>query len=137
MTKSKILTISSDRAMLKLIHENLDESDYQVVNTQYTKEGLSAILEEERPDLIILDIMMPGQDGIGVCLYIRQLTQVPVIMLSVWRAEEGKIRGLDLSAENYLTEPFGKDELNTKIKQALQLCSTFKYPSPNIRLSTR
>ncbi|MFC2066081.1 response regulator [Chloroflexota bacterium] len=100
MAKSKILIISSDGVMSKLIHENLGKGDYHVASTQYIKEELGTILKEESPDLIILDIMMPGQDGIGVCLYIRQLTQVPIIMLSVWGAGEGKIRGLDLSAED-------------------------------------
>ena len=120
MSKSKILTISSDPAMLRLLQQNLSDNDYQITNAQHTKEKLSTVLEEEHPDLIILDIMMPGQDGIKVCLYIRQLSSAPIIMLSTWEAGESKVRGLDLNSNNYLTEPFGIDVLNAWIKELLQ-----------------
>ena len=77
------------------------------------------MLDEELPDLIIVDIMMPSLDGLGICLYIRQWSQVPIMMLSTWGTEEGKIRGLDLSSDSYLTKPFGIDELKVRIKEAL------------------
>ena len=123
MSKSKILTISSDPAIQRLLQQNLSDNDYQITSIQYTREKLSTVLEEEHPDLIILDIMMPGQDGIKVCLYIRQLSSAPIIMLSTWKAGEGKVRGLDLNSNNYLTEPFGIDVLNAWIKELLQSSS--------------
>jgi len=59
---------------------------------------------------------MPNLDGIGVCLQLRQWTQLPIMMLSTWGAEEGKVRGLNLGSNSYLTESFGIDELRTRIE---------------------
>ena len=118
--KPKILVISIDSAMQRFLTQNLDENDYQVVNTQHTGEKLKANLEEEYPDVVILDIMMPSLDGLKICLRIRQWSQVPIIMLSAWGAGGDKVRGLNLSADTYLTEPFGLNELTARINIALQ-----------------
>ena len=120
MAKNKILVISGDPVMLGFLQLNLRESEYQVVSTQRTGEELGAVLDEELPNLVILDIMMPDLDGIEVCLRIRQWSQVPILMLSAWGAGQDKVRGLDLSADSYLTEPFGIDELRAQIKETLQ-----------------
>ena len=120
MAKNKILVISGDPVMLGFLQLNLRESEYQVVSTQRTGEELGAVLDEELPNLVILDIMMPGLDGIEVCLRIRQWSQVPILMLSAWGAGQDQVRGLDLSADSYLTEPFGIDELKVQIKETLE-----------------
>ena len=120
MAKVKTLVISSDPELLRFLQQNLTESNHQVTSVQRTGEELRAVLDEELPDLVILDIMMPGLDGIEVCLAIRQWCQIPIIMLSAWGAGEGKVRGLNLSAESYLTEPFGADELRSRITDSFQ-----------------
>ena len=133
MAKIKILVISSDPVMLRFLQQNLSESDYQVASTKHDKEELRAILDKELPDLVILDIMMPNLDGIEVCLRIRQWSQAPIMMLSAWGTGEGKVRGLDLSADSYLTEPFGIDELMARIKEVLR-CN---FVAMNLLLNSR
>ena len=118
--KTKTLVISSDSVMLRFLQQNLKESYYQIVSTQHSGEELRAIVAQELPDIVILDIMMPNLDGIEVCLRLRQWSQVPIMMLSAWGAGEDNVRGLDLSADSYLTEPFGIDEVMERITETLQ-----------------
>jgi DNA-binding response OmpR family regulator len=118
-TKNKILTISNDQALLQLIEE-LNDGNYEIASTQQTGLSLREVLGRELPDFIILDIMMPTLDGIGICLKLRQWTQVPIMMLSTWGTSNGMVRGLNLSSDSYLTEPFGVDILREKIHRTLQ-----------------
>ena len=120
MLKIKVLAISSDPVMLRFLQHNLNDGHYQLVNTQHTGEELEAVLDKELPGFIILDIMMPNLGGIEICLRLRQWFQVPILMLSAWGAGEGKVRGLDLIADSYLTEPFGIDEVLKRMNKALQ-----------------
>ena len=99
---------------------NLGGDDYEVLVTPRTGMELRPVLEKESPDLVILDIRMPDLDGIEVCLRIRQWSLVPIIMLSTWGVDRGKVRGLNLSDETYLTPPFGMDELKTRINEVLK-----------------
>ena len=91
-----------------------------VSRTGYTGEELRAVLAAERPDLIIVDIMMPDLDGIEVCLHLRQWSDVPIIMRRAWGAGGDMGSTRDMRADCYLTEPFGIDELRTRINEALQ-----------------
>ena len=92
MSKTKILTISSNPAMLRFLNKELSNGDYEIASTEYNQDELKNVLDEELPELMIIDIMMPSLDGIGICLYIRQWSKVPIMMLSTWGAEEGKVR---------------------------------------------
>ena len=118
--KTKIMIISSDSAMLRFFEQNLNGNDWDVVSTQHAGEEIGTVLNNELPDLLILDIMMPSLDGIEVCLRLRQLSEVPIMMLSAWGAGIGMVRGLDLGAESYLTEPFGIDEVRARINETLR-----------------
>ena len=120
ISKTKILAVGSDPELLGLLQQELNNDGYEVVSTQDTGAGLRDELHEEHPDFIILDIMMPNLDGIGICLHLRQWTQVPIMMLSTWGTLDGMVRGLDLGAESYLTEPFGIDELKTQINETIK-----------------
>ncbi len=120
ISKTKILAVGSDPELLGLLQQELNNNGYEVVSTQDTGAGLRDELHEEHPDFIILDVMMPNLDGIGICLNLRQWTQVPIMMLSTWGTLDGMVRGLDLSAESYLTEPFGTDELKAQIQETLK-----------------
>jgi len=137
MAKTKILAVGNDPALLGLLQKELNDADYEVVSTQDTGAGLRDELHQENPDFIILDIMMPNLDGIGICLQLRQWTQLPIMMLSTWGAEEGKVRGLNLGSNSYLTESFGIDKLRTRINETLQRnFATMKSTLTNIRSST-
>ncbi len=118
--KVKTLVISNDQAMLTFLQQNLSENDYHLTSTQQTDEELKGVLDKELPDLVIMDVIMPDLDGIEICLRVRQWCQAPIMMLSAWGAGEGNIRGLDLGADSYLTEPFGIDELMARITETLQ-----------------
>jgi two-component system KDP operon response regulator KdpE len=118
--KTKILAISSDPTLLRLLQQEFSDGDYEIASTQHNGNGLRDMLCRELPDFIILDIMMPTLDGIGVCLHLRQFTQVPIMMLSTWGAEEGTVRGLNLGSNSYLSESFGTDELKARIKETLK-----------------
>ena len=131
--KTKILVVSSDRILLRLLQQELNNGDYTIADTQHNGDGLREVLHKELPAFIILDIMMPTLDGIGVCLHLRQFTQVPILMLSTWGAEEGMVRGLDLGSDDYLTEPFGINRLKMRISEIIQRNSAAKADSlPNI-----
>jgi DNA-binding response OmpR family regulator len=120
LTKTKILAIGSDPSLIKLLEEDLSDGDHKIASTQQTGIRLRSVLDAENPDFIILDIMMPNLDGIGICLQLRQWTQVPITMLSTWGTTDGMVRGLNLGSESYLTEPFGIDELKVQIKNTLK-----------------
>ena len=131
--KIKNLVISSDSVMLGFLPQGLEECGYQVATTQHTGEELKEVLDRELPDLVILDIMMPELDGIEIGLRIRRWSQVPILMLSTWGAGEGKVRGLDLIADTYLTEPFGIGGVMERVEQALQCNAAAVSLSSNVR----
>jgi len=120
LTKTKILTIGNDPKLQALLQQKLNDGVYEVASTQHTGINLKDVLDQEQPDFIILDIMMPTLDGIEVCLHLRQWTQVPIMMLSTWDTRDGMVRGLNLGSESYLTEPFGIDELKSRIKDTIK-----------------
>ena len=117
--RKKILIISDDTRLVGFLHDHLSVRDYQVSATGNSGEELKVILDSEIPDLVILDIVMPWMDGIELCLRIRQWCPVPVLMLSTWGATRGRVRGLDLGNESYLTEPFDRGGLMTRIESVL------------------
>lgn len=119
LSKNKILTISSDPVLVNILQRELDDGEFEIVNTQHTGSQLKDIIALEDADFIILDIMMPTLDGIGLCLQIRQWTQTPILMLTTWGTGDGKVRGLNLGSESYLTEPFDTDALKKRINLTL------------------
>jgi len=120
LSKTKILTVSSDPVLVNFLQQNLADGEYEIINTRHTDIRLKDVISSEQPEFIILDIMMPTLDGIGICLQLRQWTQLPVMMLSTWGTGDGSVRGLNLGAENYLTEPFTADTLKMRIEETLK-----------------
>jgi len=120
MTKKKVLVISDDPKLVGFLSHGLAECAYSVKNSDNIMgEDLEVVLDRELPDLVIMDIVMPGMDGIELCLRIRQWCPAPIIMLSTWGARKDTVRGLDLGAESYLTEPFDIAGLRERIEGAL------------------
>jgi two-component system alkaline phosphatase synthesis response regulator PhoP len=118
--KTKILTISRDHVMVTLLQQELNDGRFEIVNTERTGLPLRDVIEVERPSFIILDIVMPTLDGIGMCLQLRQWTQTPIMMLTTWNTGDGKVRGLNLGSDTYLTEPFSIDVLKARINDTLK-----------------
>jgi DNA-binding response OmpR family regulator len=135
IAKTKILTISRDPVLVSLLQQELNDGKYEIVNTQHGGVQLKDVLDAEQPEFIILDIVMPSLDGIGMCLQIRQWTQTPIMMLSTWDTGDGTVRGLNLGSDSYLTEPFGMDTLRTRIEDTLKRSIATIDPLSNMRIS--
>jgi len=114
-----ILIVDDEPRMTRFIRMNLELEGYRVVEAH---NGLDA-LEKARtdlPDLVILDVMMPELDGFDTLEMLREVSNVPVIMLTVRSDEEDKVRGLELGADDYVTKPFGARELASRVRAVLR-----------------
>jgi len=114
-----ILAVDDNPKMTRFIRMNLELEGYRVSEAT---SGLKALdrVREEIPDLVLLDVMMPEMDGFETLQRIREISNVPVIMLTVKNEEEDKVRGLELGADDYVTKPFSPRELSSRIKALLR-----------------
>jgi two-component system KDP operon response regulator KdpE len=112
-----ILVIDDEPQILRAMRTILTARQFRVTTAARGEDGL-AIAAVQRPDLIILDLSLPDLDGIEVCRQLREWTQVPIIVLSVRDSEKDKVMALDSGADDYLTKPFGIDELLARIRVA-------------------
>ena len=119
MKKTNIIVIDDEISILRYVSACLRKEGYQVVTANGGEEGL-LLVEEENPELIILDIMMPKMDGFEVCRRLREWIQAPIIMLSALGGESDKVRCLNLGADDYITKPFGTDELLARVRAVLR-----------------
>ncbi|HTY82364.1 MAG TPA: response regulator [Dehalococcoidales bacterium] len=120
ISKTRILSISRDPVLVSFLERELNGDEYEVFNTHREDVYLKDVIESEQPDFIVLDIIMPSLDGIGVCLQLRQWTQVPIMMLSTWGAGSGYVKALNLGADGYLSSQFGADVLKKRIEETLK-----------------
>ncbi len=116
--KSKVLVIDDDRSVLTLLSQYLANAGYQVSQAENGLEGLR-LLYQEQPDVIVLDLMMPRLDGWVTLSRIRELTDVPVLILSAKGEELDKLRGFRLGADDYVTKPFSFAELEARLQAIL------------------
>ena len=116
--KGKLLAIDDDHTLAEALRLYLSRCGYQVISAADGTEGLHK-LHSEKPDLVILDIVMPGMSGWDVCRRIRQVSPVPIIMLTARGQEMDKIMGLKLGADDYVTKPFSLRELEARIQAIL------------------
>ena len=119
MTKTRILVADDELSIIKFLRANLEARGYEVLAAIDGAEALQTF-EMELPDLVILDIMMPKIDGFEVCRQLREWSQVPIIMLSARGDVSDKVKCLDLGADDYITKPFGKDELIARVRAVLR-----------------
>jgi two-component system, OmpR family, KDP operon response regulator KdpE len=117
--KPHVLIVDDDMGITKLVAANLKARGFEVTPALNGEEAIAAV-EKEPFSLIILDIMMPKLDGFEVCRQIREWSKVPIIMLSARGDEKDKVKCLELGADDYLTKPFGVDELIARVKTALR-----------------
>lgn len=118
----KILVIDDDPGLVKMLEIFLRELGYTIFTAASTPEGLRVFFNE-RPDLILLDIMMPGMDGWEMASRVRELSDVPIIMLSAKDQEADKLRGFKLGVDDYVTKPFSPHELAARIEAVLHRAS--------------
>ena len=115
----KILVIDDDPSLVALLYHSLTDDGYEVYKAYDGQEGLRQIYNYQ-PDLIILDIVMPKLDGWQVCRRTREMSDVPIIMLTTRGKEEDVVRGLDYGADDYLSKPFSVKELLARVRAVLR-----------------
>ena len=117
--KGRILVVDDEPRYIRAIRVNLEASGYDVIAAG---DGATAVgrAASEEPDLILLDIMMPGMDGLTACRRIREFSVVPIIMLTALAEDKDKVMGLDVGADDYVTKPFSADELLARVRAALR-----------------
>ncbi|OGR93570.1 MAG: DNA-binding response regulator [Elusimicrobia bacterium RIFCSPLOWO2_01_FULL_59_12] len=126
MSKTRVLIIEDEKDILRLLKYNLEKEGYQVVSATDGASGLAAA-QKEKPDLLILDLMLPKLDGMEVCRTLRQESRVPILMLTAKKQEVDRILGLELGADDYVTKPFSIRELLARVKTILRRS---QRPSP-------
>src|SRR6266581_3962147 len=120
MTKAKRILLAEDEVALRdFVSRNLRARGFDVLEASNGLEAM-ALWERENPDLLILDIMMPRMDGLEVCKRVREHSGVPIIVLTALDAESDKVTALDLGADDYLTKPFGVEELLARVRAVLR-----------------
>src|SRR4249919_1266817 len=117
--KSRVLVVDDEPQITRVLKTVLTSQGYQV---RVAAEGESALsnVTEWRPELVITDLYMPDMDGVELCRRIRALSPVPIIVLSVKGEERTKVEALDCGADDYVTKPFGIDELLARVRAALR-----------------
>ncbi len=123
-----ILVIEDEAAIADILKFNLTKSGYKVINAYDGEEGYNLAIEE-KPDLILLDVMLPKMDGFEVCKKIREKQPTPIIMLTARDEEVDKIVGLELGADDYMTKPYSMRELVARIKANLRRNTPESMPS--------
>jgi two-component system KDP operon response regulator KdpE len=121
-----VLVVDDEARMIRFVRMNLELEGFQVAEANNGLEALEKV-RDELPDLVVLDVMMPEMDGFETLERLREISTVPVIMLTVKGDEEDRIRGLELGADDYVTKPFSPRELASRIRAVLRRA---EMPSP-------
>jgi two-component system, OmpR family, KDP operon response regulator KdpE len=116
---TRVLVIDDEPSILRALRINLTARDYEVTTATDGSSGLAAV-SRERPDVLILDLGLPDMDGTDVIHGVRGWTSTPIIVLSVWGQEQMKVAALDAGADDYVTKPFGMDELLARLRAAVR-----------------
>jgi len=117
--KTSLLVVDDDVRILRMMQRMLELEGYRVL-TASSGEAALDIFDEETPDLVLLDIMMPNMDGYTVCRRIREFSQTPIIMVTGKDNDEEKVQGLDAGADDYVTKPFSAKELGARVRAVLR-----------------
>ncbi|HEY3332151.1 MAG TPA: response regulator transcription factor [Capsulimonadaceae bacterium] len=114
-----ILVVDDEPEILRAVRAGLRAQGYEIETASTGEEGLK-VASSTAPELVVLDLMLPGISGIEVCKRLREWTEVPIIVLSALGQERQKVEALDAGADDYLTKPFGMDELTARVRAALR-----------------
>jgi two-component system alkaline phosphatase synthesis response regulator PhoP len=119
MTRRRILVVDDDQKIVELVKLYLEKDGYRVL---VAYDGLEALdlARQKRPDLILLDLLLPGMDGLDVCRIIQAESEIPIIMLTAKTTDEDKLRGLELGADDYVTKPFNPREVMARVRAVLR-----------------
>ena len=117
--RKRILIVDDEKNIVDILKFNLNKESFDTLEAYDGKTAL-AIAEREKPDLILLDVMLPEMDGFTVCRKLRQTMQTPILMLTAREEEVDKVLGLELGADDYITKPFSPRELMARVKANLR-----------------
>jgi len=143
--KRLILVVDDEPPIVRLVRAKLSSDGYAVITASGGEAALRN-LDDERPDLIVLDLMMPGMDGFETLRRVRQDSQIPVIMLTARASDADKLKGLQSGADDYMTKPFNPDELSARVAAVLRRAgggapaggrAILRYPGVEIDLERR
>ena len=139
--KTRILVVDDDKNILQLIKLYLEKEGFEVVEAMRGDDGLK-LFDSKPPNLVMLDIMLPGMDGWQVCREIRKTSNIPILMITAKDETFDKVLGLELGADDYITKPFDPKELIARTKAVLRRSQTsappeksVKYPNLNINMT--
>ena len=133
--KGTILVIDDEKDLIELVRYNLEKEGFDAIAASDGQAGLE-IARGHKPDLIVLDLMMPGMDGLEVCRRLRgdeRTRRIPVIMLTAKATEADRVVGLELGADDYVTKPFSPRELVARVKAILRRTASHAEPGQVIR----
>ena len=119
---AKILVVEDEKNILKILKYNLEKEGHKVLVCEDGEEGLEAFCKE-KPDLVILDVMLPKLDGFEFCRAVRHESAAPILMLTARKSEVDRVLGLELGADDYVTKPFSVRELMARVKAILRRAS--------------
>ena len=121
--KEKILVVEDEKDLVRLIRYNLEKEKFRVISANDAESGLT-MLKKQKPDLVILDIMLPKMDGLDFLRTVRKESQIPVVLLTAKRSELDRILGLKLGADDYIVKPFSVGELHARVEALLRRVTT-------------
>ena len=119
MSTKKVLVVDDDQKIVELVSLYLKRDGYKIF-TAYDGDEAIKVAKETNPDVVVLDLMLPGKDGLEVCSEIRTFSDMPIIMLTAKATDEDKIFGLENGADDYVTKPFSPRELAARIRVILR-----------------
>ena len=119
MSAGKILVVDDDPQIRRVMRATLSGHHYEVLEARNGEEALERF-REEMPDLVLLDMNMPGMDGLETCRLLRNGSEAPILILSVRNTERDKVAALDAGADDYVSKPFGMEELLARIRAAMR-----------------
>jgi two-component system response regulator MprA len=125
--KERVLIIEDDEGISKVLRRALSYEGYQVDSALDGESGLN-LNRDNHPDLVLLDWMLPGMDGLEVCRRLREMSTVPILMLTAKEALEDRIHGLDAGADDYMVKPFELDELLARVRALLRRTQVERAP---------
>ena len=128
--KASVLVVDDDARILHMLQRMLELEGYQVLTAKSGDTALS-MFDENTPDLVLLDIMMPDMDGHTVCQHIREFSDIPIIMVTAKGDNEEKVQGLDAGADDYVTKPFSASEIAARVRAVLRRTALWdEHPKP-------
>ncbi|MEE8121518.1 MAG: response regulator transcription factor [Anaerolineales bacterium] len=115
----KILVVDDEPKIIQLTQDYLENAGFSVISAGDGEDAL-VVIQAEKPDLVVLDLGLPGMDGLDVCRSIRKTSNLPIIMLTARDEETDKLVGLELGADDYITKPFSPKELVARVRSVLR-----------------